>query len=164
MIACRVMECACTFTSADELIMHEKNVHRPPVNFEFKCTFPACIQIFSNLYGYTRHLKNHKFNPPLPVPTSSSSKEHEVNSGIDIPLKIRKTEDKTVNLVDQNDTIFESDLYHMRQSAVEFTLNLHQKANFSRNDVREIQKATQTLKSSISSLKIQKLTICLRNI
>lgn len=143
MIACCVRECSCTFTSADDLILHLKSVHKPPLNFEYKCTFPACIQIFTNLYGYTKHLRNHKFNSDN-NPTNSSSVEHTVKLDVDVPVKVRKTEANTEEIVEQNDIIFETELLQMEKSAVEFTLNLHQRANFSRSDVREIQKATQT--------------------
>lgn len=122
MIECCVTECACTFISADELIMHVKSIHKPPVNYKFKCTFPACIQIFSNLYGYTRHLKNHKIDSTSRLDASSSHEDHEGNlESYDVPMKMRKFEDDVRTPLDTIDATIESDLYNMKQSAVEYT-------------------------------------------
>lgn len=156
MIPCCISECTCTFESPDQMIMYLKSIHKPPVSFRYKCTFPACIQIFSNLYGYTRHLKNHKSTLPNTLPIST--KKHEANLELELPLKVRKTVNTKDNVVDHHKTTFEDDLSDMQKSSVAFTLNLHQRANFSRTDVREIQKATQKFCSNAVE-NIEKLNI-----
>ncbi|XP_058833061.1 uncharacterized protein LOC131690967 [Topomyia yanbarensis] len=139
MITCCIEECTRLFQTADELLEHVKKIHRPPAEFLYKCTFPGCIQIFSKIYGFKRHLKNHSFGVFDNVLANENIENDEAL--ISVPPKTKKTQPNTINTL--NNFKFEQNLINIQKSAVEFTLNMHKRPNFSRRDVKDIQDATK---------------------
>ena len=102
----------------------------------------------------------HRF-PPIEANNSlqadESSGRSEVIGSTDsstIPEKVQKVENNGSYAV-QN---FAINNKAIKDSAVSFTLNFHKKANFSRQDVRDVQQATQVICSKFAD-GIQSLNV-----
>lgn len=147
---CCVPNCTSHFATANDLLEHVADIHKLPAEYSYRCSYPNCIQIFSNIYSFKRHLKNHKFDTP------------ELASGSGFSHKNIPASDPTLVIDSERITSNEecqSDSNNLRTSALELTLRLHQKSNFSRQDVTEIQKFVQqfcsTAAENIENMNVQ---------
>ncbi|XP_062555940.1 uncharacterized protein LOC134220838 isoform X2 [Armigeres subalbatus] len=113
------------------------------VKFIVKVNIIECVQIFSKLYTYKRHVKNHQFDRP----TENIQNETDETVG-KLPCELQQMDmhkENTSNDIDNDRSInkLEANILHIRQAAVEFTLKIHDRSNITRQDVRNIQNATQ---------------------
>lgn len=151
LVKCCFTGCLSQFSSVNNFLEHLDG-HRPPSIFHYRCTYPGCQQLFTKTYPFKRHFKLHRFPPVESSSTSTTVESQGVvecsSSGVSIlrestdcsaePSKAPRIEDHAENnQIRLNQKI--------KNSTISMTLNLHKRANFSRQDVREVQNAAQEM-------------------
>lgn len=131
-VPCCIPGCSRQFTTANDLLDHIAKIHKHSAEYHYRCSYPKCIQVFSNTYSFKRHVKNHKFDNALVASGNNSQTNQPDIISID-----------TVEPLCTENDYFQQDRNNLKTAAVELTLRLHQKANFSRQDVMDIQKSVQ---------------------
>lgn len=135
-IPCYVPVCNSVFNTTAEFLHHVEEVHKLPSDNHFKCPSLDCIQVFTKLSSFKKHVHKHDFRNHDSVEQMVQEPELQ----IDVPTKSIRREDESII---EDDVVLSNNLKWMQQSAVQFTLNMHQRNNFTRQDVRYIQKAAE---------------------
>ncbi|XP_062539082.1 uncharacterized protein LOC134207373 [Armigeres subalbatus] len=161
LIKCCIEDCGIQFDAADKLLTHLAVDHRTPTNYRYPCSYPKCFQVFSKLYNFKRHLKNHVF-PQNDTKTVPSNEDISITPLVESePMK--KVQKKEFREPDKEPgTNITDKLNIIHKSATEFTLSLHNKKNFSRQDVQYVQQETQKFCSSIAN-QIESLDVNTNN-
>lgn len=87
-VLCYVPDCNKKFETTTEFVQHVEKVHKLPSDNHFKCPFIDCIQVFTQLSSFQKHVNKHDHTKH----TNYSANESNVQ--IDIPIKIIRLEKK----------------------------------------------------------------------
>lgn len=156
-VKCPLKKCCKQFSTATDLIHHVKDYHKTPTHYELRCTFPGCLQIFSTFSNFKKHVLNHRFKAETVLLPS----EKIFDTVAPMPIKKQKIDDCSSSMSDVLPDLPDS-LNEPQKLAVEFTLALHKKNNFTRNDVQDVQNATNKFVGSILN-KIEDLNLKTNN-
>lgn len=149
-------KCDEKFQNCSQLITHLKYFHNLNQHSEYECAENNCYQKFQNLHSFRRHIKNQHIHDHLVEPSTSKTS----NIGIDLcksnsfNLSFAENEDDMQNFPisinspkgDENYDPFSKLSFlikNLQESSVKFTLEMHQKSNFSRKDVLFIQETVE---------------------
>lgn len=123
------------------LIFHLKQVHKFKTNGEFFCT--VCGQIFEKLHRFKKHLNVHVWNP-------RSEKLQNLQNNKEPSVEIESlTENYVVEHedIDSDNTLsfLREKINEIEKNSLQFSLQLHDKDNISRQNVSEIQHTIKEL-------------------
>lgn len=138
MIPCMLNKCRNDFNVASEYLNHLKEYHEVPREYRYRCTVGACRQVFSKFYPFKKHIYHHQ--ELMQSNNSASTTASEVTEPIEsqilhtnIDLPPSKSNRVTHDSSEVN--ISKTHIDMIEKSALNFTLNLHAKNNFTRKDV-----------------------------
>lgn len=138
-IPCCVDGCSSNLLDADKLFDHINQVHKLPAAYIYRCSYPTCVQKFSTIYSFKKHVKTHKFNTQ-PDQSCSTTEFHEP---VLPPPQVSAIE------TPQQDVGFDHDVSSLKQSALELTLRLHHKSNITRQDALDVQHSVQQFSTKV---------------
>lgn len=149
-VTCCIADCSAQLSSVETFLIH-LDEHRPPSNFQYRCPFPGCPQLFTKTYPFKRHFKQHVFpsiedqNVLLTSEMPSTSRSTASEECYNVPEKIQRVDDNIKDV--QN---FTRNYQEVKESAISFTLALHKKKNFFRDKMSETSK--KQLEAYVQSL------------
>ena len=143
--------CESVFKTLDIFISHLKTFHGIPSIYKFKCKQHNCRQKFQNIHSFRRHLSKHLHN-------ITENESQELDS---INIEKSNTELRNINLhvVDTTPVSYEplnlnvDYLSEIKNSVLNFSLQLHNRIEFTRKDVIQIQNSvTDFITKPISNM------------
>lgn len=135
------IDCDVLFSNVNDYFDHLKDHHVVSVAFRYRCTIEECNQVFSKLYPFKKHLNKHAALDPSPncAYRMINESDHD-NRDHDDEILI---EEEQVNATDDTTSVVSNEIPKKLEAidklALNFTLNMHMKNNFTRKNVYEIQ-------------------------
>lgn len=136
--------CESIFKTINNYIDHIKILHGIPSIYKLKCKQGNCRQKFQNIYSFKRHLKKHSQNiidnTKLHLNTIDYEKNNTESSETNLVANIEQFSTEPCSAKENNDYLTD-----LQKSVLNFSLQLHNRVEFTRKDVIEIQDAVTEL-------------------
>lgn len=140
----------CNFkvTELEKLFLHLKMYHSLKPNAIYKCGITNCIQQFTSICSFSKHMKS-EINKP----------QSNVNNSTNIPMELKLSDIDLLpesNSLDMNDAHVPSiNLQLLKDSALKFSLQYYGKPHFSRKLTTELQTDIIKLITEVISNEIE---------
>lgn len=151
--------CKSEFSSLTTLVVHFKVIHMLKKSSTYECTENKCSQVFSTLDSFKRHTQKHTNNVTKKIKINHNEKEiddntvifQDINKDVNLHNLLKESQEIQYENVTHKPNDYENSIdftnfnidiaiNKIHQSAINFTMSLHNNNNFSRKDVVNLQK------------------------
>lgn len=150
MIPCMLVNCRNNFNVASEYLSHLKEHHDVPREYRYTCTVGACRQVFSKFYPFKKHIYHHHEHNYTESNITSGDTQPILSQALITNNDLRPLKNNKLLLDHPEENASNTHINVIENSALNFTLSLLAKNNFTRKDVFTVQNEVSTLLSALS--------------